>query len=157
MSSQPKAKDASSPEANEVRALYQQLLQCWNDRDAAAFASLFTEDGSSIGFDGSQMTGRSEIETTLNQIFSNHPTGRYVNKIREVRFLTSDVAIVRAVVGMVPPDQSDLKPELNAIQTLVAVKQESTWRIALFQNTPAQFHGRPELAEELSEELRELI
>jgi len=28
--------------------------------------------------------------------------------------------------------------------------------IALFQNTPAQFHGRPELAQQLTEELRQL-
>ncbi|MGZ4033139.1 MAG: SgcJ/EcaC family oxidoreductase, partial [Tumebacillaceae bacterium] len=31
------------------------------------------------------------------------------------------------------------------------------WQIALFQNTPAQFHGRPELVEQMTAELRELI
>lgn len=30
-------------------------------------------------------------------------------------------------------------------------------RSALFQNTPAQFHGRPELVEALTEELRQLL
>jgi len=27
----------------------------------------------------------------------------------------------------------------------------------LFQNTPAQFHGRPELVQQLTEELRQLL
>ncbi len=67
----------------------------------------------------------------------------YVGKIRGVRFLTPEVAVLRAVAGMVPPGQSDLNPAVNTIQTLVAAKGAGPWRIALFQNTPAQFHGRP--------------
>ena len=43
------------------------------------------------------------------------------------------------------------------IQTLMAAKQDGQWRIALFQNTLAQFHGRPELVQELTEELRQLL
>jgi hypothetical protein len=39
----------------------------------------------------------------------------------------------------------------------VAAKRAGHWRIALFQNTPAQFHGRPELAKALTEELRQLL
>jgi hypothetical protein len=58
---------------------------------------------------------------------------------------------------MVPPGQKDLNPATNAIQSMVAVKQASQWRITLFQNTPAQFHGRPELAEALTEELRKVL
>jgi uncharacterized protein (TIGR02246 family) len=103
------------------------------------------------------MTGRSEIETTLAQIFAHHETAPYVSKVREVRLLTPDVAILRAVVGMVPPGQTDINPAVNAIQSLTAVKRDGRWRIALFQNTPAQFHGRPELAQQLTEELRQLL
>ena len=32
---------------------------------------------------------------------------------------------------------------------------DGKWKIISFQNTPAAFHGRPELAEQLSAELRE--
>ena len=139
----------------EVRSLYQRLLDAWNKRDAAAYAALFEDGANVVGFDGSQMTGRSEIETTLAQIFAHHQTASYVSKVREVRFLTPDVAILRAVVGMVPPGQNDLNPAVNAIQTLVALRRDGRWQIALFQNTPAQFHGRPELAQQLTEELRQ--
>jgi uncharacterized protein (TIGR02246 family) len=139
----------------EVRSLYQRLLDAWNKRDAAAYAALFDDGANVVGFDGSHMTGRSEIETTLAQIFAHHETAPYVSKVREVRLLTPDVAILRAVVGMVPPGQTDINPAVNAIQSLTAVKRDGRWRIALFQNTPAQFHGRPELAQQLTEELRQ--
>jgi hypothetical protein len=58
---------------------------------------------------------------------------------------------------MVPPGESDINPEVNAVQTLVAVKQQNKWIIALFQNTPAAFHVRPELSERLTEELRQAL
>jgi uncharacterized protein (TIGR02246 family) len=154
-SSNPQA--AQSRDAADIGALYQQLLDAWNQRDAAAYAALFAEDASVVGFDGSQMNGRAEIAAQLGQIFADHPTSRYVGKIREVRLLIADAAILRAVVGMVPPGQSDLKPEVNAIQSLVAAKNNGQWQIALFQNTPARFDGRPELAQQLTDELRELL
>ena len=49
-----------------------------------------------------------------------------------MRFLTPDVAVLRAVAGMVPPGQSDLNPAVNAVQTLVAARQDGQWRIAVF-------------------------
>jgi uncharacterized protein (TIGR02246 family) len=141
----------------EVEALYHQLLRCWNKRDAAGMASLFTEPGNTVGFDGSQINGQAEISETIGQIFADHQTAAYLGKVREVRLLAADVALLRAVVGMIPPGESDIKAEVNAIQSLVAVKRGDDWRIELFQNTPAQFHGRPDLAEALTEELRQLL
>ena len=120
-------------------------------------AAVIAEDGEMIGFDGSQMHGRSEITTTLATIFADHPTGRYFSKVRSVRFLGDGAAVLRAVVGMIPAGKSDLEPKLNTHQTLVATHQNGAWRVALFQNTPAQFHGRPDLVESLTEELRQLI
>jgi hypothetical protein len=58
---------------------------------------------------------------------------------------------------MVPPQQSDLNPNVNTHHTLVVVKGEGEWRIQLFQNTPAQFHGRTELVEQMTAELRALL
>jgi uncharacterized protein (TIGR02246 family) len=141
----------------QISSLYEKLLDCWNRRDAADFAALFDKEGHVVGFDGSQMDGQVEIESHLRQIFADHPTAAYVGKIREVRFLTPEVALLRAVAGMVPPGQSDINPAVNAVQALVAAKQKGQWRIALFQNTPAAFHGRPKESEKLTEELRQVL
>ena len=140
-----------------VRTLYRQLLDGWNARDAQAMAARFAERGNVVGFDGSQMNGRTEIEATLAPIFRDHPTAAYVAVVREVRLLTPDVAILRAVVGMVPPGQADVNPAVNAVQTLVAARRDGQWQIELFQNTPAAFHGRPDLGEALTEELRQAL
>lgn len=117
-------------------------------------ASLFVDDANVVGFDGSQMDGKAAIEAELGRIFADHRTAAYVAKVRKVRFLSGDVAVLRAVVGMVPPGGSDINPATNAIQSLVALRDGDQWRLTLFQNTPAQFHGRPELSDALTKELR---
>lgn len=149
--------DAPSPDEIEVRDLYRKMLDGWNTRSAEAFAAPFAEDGESIGFDGSQLIGRAEIASTLQQIFTDHITAPYVSKVKSVRLLSSEVSVLRAIAGMVPPTQTDLDPSLNAIQTLIAIKRDEQWRIVLFQNTPAQFHGRPELVQQMTKELRQLL
>src|SRR5712691_7999382 len=89
MSSQPlPTQDSPSADEIEMRALYRELLDAWNKRDADAFAALFALDGDVVGFDGSQMSGRAEIASTLGQIFADHPTGAYVSQIRGVRRLS---------------------------------------------------------------------
>ena len=142
---------------DSVRALHEQLLAAWNRRDAAGFAALFTQDGYVVGFDGSQMEGREQIAAEIGAVFANHVTATYVAQIEGVRFLTPDVAVLRARVGMIPPGQSDLNPAANALQTLIATRGDGRWRIAVFQNPPAQFHGRPELVERMTNELRALL
>jgi uncharacterized protein (TIGR02246 family) len=140
-----------------VSALYNQLLGWWNERQAEQYAALFAEDGSIVGFDGSQVDGRAAIAEHIGGVFRDHQTARYVSIVREVRLLGGDVALLRAVAGMVPPGKTDINPATNAVQSLIAVRQAGAWRIALFQNTPAQFHGRPEDAAALTEELRQLV
>lgn len=140
-----------------IENLYEELLTAWNNQDAKKMASLFTKDGISIGFDGSQYVGNSTIESEIGNIFDHHQTADYVWKIRKVRFLNPDVALLHAVVGMVPPGQKDVIPAANAIQCITAVNKGEQWSIALFQNTPAQFHGRPEEVKQLTEELRKEI
>jgi uncharacterized protein (TIGR02246 family) len=144
-------------DAGHVVALYTQLLEAWNSRNADQFAALFTPDGSSVGFDGSPMNGPTEIGATLKDIFANHPTAAYVAKVREVRRLGAEVSLLRSVVGMVPPGQTAVNPAVNAIQSVVAVEQGGQLKIALLHNTPAAFHGRPHLAERLTEELSEVL
>jgi uncharacterized protein (TIGR02246 family) len=154
MSTQPtQAKNVSNPEEAQVIALYQNLINAWNQRDAAAFAALFAEDGAIVGFDGSQMYGPAEINATLHQIFTDHITPPYITKVKGIRFLSSEVAILNAISGMVPPGKSELEPGLNTVQRLVAIRHNGKWYIALFQNTPAQLHGRPDLVQQMTEEL----
>jgi uncharacterized protein (TIGR02246 family) len=139
-----------------VRALYDELLYAWNRRDAKAFAQLFSPTGAIVGFDGSEVE-ICDVERHLEPIFADHDTAEYVGKVRDVEQLTDDVVLLRALAGMVPPDEDDVNPATNATQSMVAVRAEEGWEIALFQNTPAQHHGHPELVEQDTAELRELL
>lgn len=143
--------------SNEIQALYYQLLEKWNNSNARAMADLFADKGEIIGYDGSQEIGREEIFLHINPIFENHPTARFVGNVKSVRLIGSNTAMLRAIAGMVPPGQSDINPKVNTHHTLIAEKYEGNWRIQLFQNTPAQFHGRPELVDQMTEELSQLL
>ncbi len=145
--------EPQTADEREILALYEDMLTGWNNRDGDVFAAHFAEDGAAIGFDGSEHAGRERIASEMNGIFKDHPTGRYVWKVRSIRLLGADAAILRAISGIVPAGQSDLNPQLNALHTLVAARLDGQWRTILFQNTPAQYHGRPEMLEQMTEEL----
>jgi uncharacterized protein (TIGR02246 family) len=140
-----------------IRRLYEQILIAWNQQDAAAMAAQFEKNGNLVGYDGSQADSRAAIEDHLQPIFADHPTAAYVAKLREIRMLGSNVGILRAVVGMIPPGSNDINPVGNTIQTLVAVQNADGWRAALFQSTPAAWHGRPQDSAALTEELRDVM
>ena len=139
---------------HEIEALYRRLIDAWNARDGGAMAAVFASNGEMIGFDGSHVMGRAAIAAEMAGIFADHETARYVTKVKDVRELAPSVEVLRAIAGMVPPSASELNPDVNTHQTLVATRSDDGWSIDLFQNTPAQFHGRPELKEAMTAELR---
>jgi uncharacterized protein (TIGR02246 family) len=142
---------------NQALTTYEHLLRAWNDQNADAFGAVFNDDATAVGFDGSTMSGRQEIVTTIRAIFEHHRTATYIAKVLEVRSLSADVVLLRAVVGMKPPGADDLNPAVNAIQSVAMTSQGSTLKVSLLQSTPAAFHGRPELAEQLTRELTEVL
>ena len=86
--------EKQNSEETTVRLLYKNLLQYWNNADAKGYASLFADDANLIGFDGSQVNGKAEIEKHLAGIFANHKTASYISIVREVRFLAPEVAVL---------------------------------------------------------------
>ena len=141
-----------------IRALYQQLMDGWNAGSGNAFAAPFEEDGDLVGFDGTHIKGRHEIALFHEDLFDMFLKGsRLVGKVRSVRFLTSNVAVMHAIGGTVMAGQTDLEPERNSVQTLVAVRRNGNWYLAAFQNTRATYMGRPEESQKLTEELRTLL
>lgn len=147
----------TSDEEAAVRALYMKLVKAWNTRDGQAFGACFAADGGIVGYDGTLVDGRDAIAAEMNLIFAHHETPAYIEKVRSVHFLGEDVALLRGIAGMPSVLDGTLMPNLNAIQTLLAKKQDGAWCIVLFQNTPAQFHGRPDLVQQMTEELEQRL
>jgi uncharacterized protein (TIGR02246 family) len=126
-----------------VRAVYQQFMDGWNQGSGAALAAVFTEDGDLVGFDGTHFKGRQEIAPFHQQLFDKWLKGsRLVGHVKDVRFLSPDVALMHAVGGTVMRGKSEPVPERDSIQTLVATRQDGEWHLAAFQNTRLHPIGR---------------
>jgi uncharacterized protein (TIGR02246 family) len=130
---------AANHSADEVavRALYQQLMDGWNQGSGEAFAAVFKEDGDLVGFDGTHLKGRQEIAPFHQQLFDKWLKGsRLVGQVKDVRLLHPDIALMHAVGSTVMRGKSEPVPERDSIQTLVATRQQGDeWRLAAFQNT----------------------
>lgn len=150
-------KSVGADAESAARELYEKIIQAWNKRNARDFALLFASNGSIVGYDGSQVDGQLEIGAHISEVFSHHQTAAYVTIVREVRPVSSDAVLLRANAGMVPPGKAEINPERNTVQSLVAARKGAKWEIALFQNTPAAYDGRPELSKKLTEELRAVL
>jgi uncharacterized protein (TIGR02246 family) len=142
---------------SQLISLYEALIKSWNNRDAKGMAGLYAAGGGQIGFDGSQVSGPGDIEKHLAPIFRDHPTARFVFIIREVKLLGDAVGLVRTIAGMVPRHGSEINSSLNAVQSLLARKQRSLWKVELFQNTPARLDGRPEEVAAMTQELQAAV
>ena len=142
---------------SQLVSLYESLIKSWNNQDAKGMASLYASGGGQIGFDGSQVTGPAEIEKHLAPIFRDHPTGKFVFIIRDVRLLGDAVALVLAIAGMVPRDGMEINSSLNTVQAMLARKVRGSWKVELFQNTPARLDGRPEEVKAMTDELQSVV
>ncbi|MGH2505234.1 MAG: SgcJ/EcaC family oxidoreductase [Ktedonobacterales bacterium] len=143
-----------SDDERAVRALYTDLLRCWNSEDAVRFASLFVADGSIIIYDGTLLSGRAEIAAQFGTIFQRFDTPTFVQIVRKVRFISHDMVILYGAVGMYSLPELLINPTLNAVQTLLAQHCDGDWRIAHFQNTRADFPGRPDLVAAMTRALQ---
>lgn len=141
-----------------IRSLYERMIDGWNKGSGQAFAESFTMDGDLVGFDGTHLKGRAQIASFHQNLFDTFVKGsRLVGKVRSVRFLSPSIGIMHSVGGTVMAGQSDIDPERNSIQTSVVTKSNDKWSIAAFQNTRAQYIGRPDLCQALTEELRKEV
>lgn len=148
---------ASRSETNRLEDLHHDIIDAWNRQDHVGYANCFLEDALVVGFDGTEMHGRSAIAKQLGSIFADHEVATYVRVVRSSRLLDDRTGLLHAVVGMVPPGGDDVTPDRHAVQVLVGVRDGERWKAVSFQNTPAQLHGRPEAVDALTEELREAL
>ncbi len=129
-------KTANPADEAAVRDLYEELMDGWNRGSGEAFAAAFTEDGDLVAFDGTHFEGREEIAPFHQELFDRWMKGsRLVGQVKDVRFLSPDVALIHAVGSTVMRGKSEPSPERDSIQTLVAVRRDDGWRLAAFQNT----------------------
>jgi uncharacterized protein (TIGR02246 family) len=138
-------KEIMSSEKDEasVRALYEQLMDGWNQGSAEVFAAPFVEDADFIAFDGTHFKGRPEIVSSHQPLFDKWLKGtRLTGEVKAIRFLSPEIALMHAVGGTIMRNKSEPAPERDSVQTLVAVKRDGAWRLVAFHNTRVRPMGR---------------
>lgn len=137
-----------------VTVLYTLWVHAWNRRNAAGMAQLFGKEATMIGYDGTIISGKDELTEILTHIFAHLPTAAFVTIVRDITPLSDTVVLLRADAGMVQDGQEDISPSLNTVQTLIGTNTDGKWEISYFQNTPAVLHARPDVASQMTDDLR---
>jgi uncharacterized protein (TIGR02246 family) len=131
--------NGKSTDEKALHDLFQEMQDGWNQGDGQAFAAHFTEDADYIVVNGTHLKGRQAIATALQQQFETRFRGsRLQGFVKNIRFLSDDIALVHLHGRPQIPDQAVPAPEQYSIQTLIGIRQDDGWRFTSFQNTLIQ-------------------
>jgi uncharacterized protein (TIGR02246 family) len=106
-----------------VKSQVDRFRAVFDQGDAAAVARMFTEDGEMIGPSGSPLRGRANIEAGYQQFFDTRKGATISLEVKELRFLTKEVAREDGVAKVTMPDASE---EVSRYSVLY-VKQRGEW------------------------------
>jgi uncharacterized protein (TIGR02246 family) len=124
---------------SEIRALYQRMLDAW--QDSAAYAECFAHDADYIIANGKLERGWQEIVDGHDIIFSAWARNSSLEgRIDRIRFLTADVAILTAYGHIVYNDHRSSEHNKRTIYSLTAQKLNGAWIFVAYQNTPLGGH-----------------
>jgi len=126
-----------NPDEAEIRRLQRRQQEAWNQHDAKAYASLFTEDGDIVNVVGWWWKGRTEIEKKLTDAYAFvfKESTLTVTDV-QFKFLTPEIAVAHDKWTMTGARTPKGIPEpQQGIQIQILQKQAGKWLIASFQNT----------------------
>ncbi|MFI7545131.1 SgcJ/EcaC family oxidoreductase [Actinoplanes sp. NPDC049599] len=119
-----------------VATLPNRIVQAWADQDPAAFAEVFTDDGTMI-LPGVFLRGRDEIRAFMGEAFAGPYQGtRVTGDPIGLRFLDGDVAILHTDGGVLRGADPKVADGDAVRAAWLVVKQDGTWRLAAYQNSP---------------------
>ncbi|CCH31208.1 SgcJ/EcaC family oxidoreductase [Actinosynnema sp. NPDC047251] len=120
-----------------IAALPQRMIAGWALHDASAIADLFTEDGVMI-LPGLYRKGRNEIREFMAAAFEGPYRGTTVaGTPLDLRLFGPDFGILVTEGGVLAPGDTEVTAERAIRGSWVVVKQDGEWRLATYQNSPA--------------------
>ncbi|HEY5746475.1 MAG TPA: SgcJ/EcaC family oxidoreductase [Chryseolinea sp.] len=129
----------SKEEVEAIALLFQQAARAWNEGNGGLYASFFTEDCDYVTFDGRHLRGNAEHEAFHQKLFTGFLRGsKLVGRIKAIRFINPDVAIVHQTGGVQLRFQKRFPGTRLSINTNVLVREQGTWKISAFHNCRIQ-------------------
>ncbi|WP_326551888.1 SgcJ/EcaC family oxidoreductase [Micromonospora sp. NBC_01813] len=128
--------ELSAEDQTAIAALPARLVAAWAAHDPAAFAELFTEDGTMI-LPGLYNKGRAAIETYMAEGFASRFRGtRVTGQPIELKPLGADVAALITEGGVIAAGESELSAGAAIRASWIVVKRADQWFLAVYQNCP---------------------
>lgn len=116
-----------------IRENVKQMMQGWNTKSGALFATPFAEDADYVVINGSYIKGRAAIEQGHQRIFDTvYKDTTLTLEVKQIRFLRSDIAVVHVSGHREGPGKESTQA---AMITMMMTKEKQGWKIAAFQNT----------------------
>jgi uncharacterized protein (TIGR02246 family) len=122
----------------QVREVLRQVYAAWEANDADAFAAPYAETATAT-LPGAYLPGRQAIRDTMAALFAGELNGsRAIYEVREIRFVTGDVAIAASKGAVLLAGQAEPDAASRALETWVLSRQGGAWRVQAFHNCPEQ-------------------
>ncbi|GAA3167995.1 MULTISPECIES: SgcJ/EcaC family oxidoreductase [Nonomuraea] len=119
-----------------VLAVVKGVHDAWNKNDADLFVADYLDDASAT-LPGSYMESRGEIQGSIGFLFSGPMKGTGASeKVRSVRFVNDETAVVVTETGVLLPGESEAPPQRTSYATWVLAKRDDGWKIAAYCNSP---------------------
>lgn len=119
----------------EIAAVPQRVVEAWAQQDAAAFAAVFTTDGTLI-LPGLFLKGRDDIRAYMSKAFAGPFKGtRVTGQPIDLR-MHGDLGIVVTQGGVLDPGDTEVTPARAIRATWIVVKEDGEWHLAAYQNSP---------------------
>jgi len=119
-----------TPEIAGLHKAASDFVIAYNNKDAAAIAKLFTEDGELTDLTGGEITsGRDEIEALYSDVLADENASSIAIEVSSVRLVTPEIAIEDGRAHFTPPGENAI-PRSIEYAAVLSKDAEGTWLIA---------------------------
>ena len=123
-------------ETSQIQCILEELQAGWSVGSGAQFAAAFAPQARFVAFDGTTLTGSSEIANFHQRAFDSHLQGTALDvHFQEIRLVAPGVWLAWAQGGIIKANGSVAERTGESVQLFVFVEYAGILAIEAFQNT----------------------